>query len=150
MRQSAQFNSPSTTPKIPMSLTVEKFPLYRQRTKSEGGRKIVTITRLDSDGSSVSLKHRRGITFEQESVQLTLGREPIDTGNIAYSLGQGNYASGPEQFAQLLALHAKLLAQATSEAGPLPDDLVAALAQSVANTRSTGNGARSERGALHQ
>lgn len=114
------------------------FPLFRQKTAHDNWRKDVTLTRIDANGTSISLHHQRGLTYELESVELTIGREPIDTGNMAQSLGQGEYASGEAQFAQLLALHARLLAKATEAAGPLPESAADQLLQSVSQLKNNG------------
>jgi hypothetical protein len=147
IRQNVQFSAQSAlvpNANQPNLEVAVDFPLWRQKTKSSGGRKIVTCTRIDADGTSVSLRHTRGTAYEQESVRITIGREPIDKGNLQFSLGQGRYASGPEQFAQLLALHARLLARASDAAGPLPDAASDVLLESVSQIKKSNGGARHE------
>ena len=142
MRQNVQLAQSSllSNNQPPLEVAVD-FPLFRQRTKSTAGRKVITVTRIDADGSSVSLRHTRGTAYESESVRITIGHEPIDKGSMQFSLGQGKYASGPEQFAQLLALHARLLARASDAAGPLPEGASDVLLESVSQIRK-GNGTR--------
>jgi hypothetical protein len=144
-RQNVQFAVQSALiPSINQQSNLEvpvDFPLFRQKTKSGRGRKVVTVTRIDADGASVSLRHTRGTKYAAESVKITIGQEPIDTGVMAYSLGQGKHASGPEQFAQLLALHARLLARASDAAGPLPEAASDALLESVSQIKKS-NGQR--------
>jgi hypothetical protein len=144
MRQPVLFAAQQTIPSAAIqahtpSLEVQvDFPVYRQKTANDNWRKDVTLTRIDASGASVSLRHIRGITYEQESVEITIGREPVDTGNMAYSLGQNEFASGPDQFAQLLALHARLLAKASDQVGAIPEAAADQLLASVNALKQNG------------
>lgn len=141
MRQTIQIENPlasiSTQHQRPIELSLE-FPLFRKEVKADSWRKDITLTRIAEDGSSVSLRYLKSTQYEQETVEFSRGRVAIDTGNIDYTRGVGEYASNEGEFAAMLTLGAKLLAQVTQDIGTLPADAVDPLLQAVTQIKSNG------------
>lgn len=124
------------------------FPLYRKNVQSDNWRKDVLLTRIAEDGSSVSLRYIKANQTDQETVEFSRGHVAIDTGNLDYTRGVGEYASSEAEFVAMVILGTKLLAQFTQELGPLPSEAIEPL-HSVVSSLSRANG-RESRGSLRQ
>ncbi len=135
--------SPSADPRVDIQLD---FPLYRKLVNSDNWRKDITLTRIDQDGKSVSLRYLRSTAYEQETVEFSKGHTAIDTGILDYTRGVGEYACSQEEFVALLTLGAKLLTEVTQELdGTLPTATIEPLYEAVANLRQSNGHRESER-----
>lgn len=139
MRQQVQLSQPQASfgSINPQEIMIE-FPLFRRQIKSDSWRTDITLTCINESGASLSLHYLKANDYDQEVIVLTRGREKIDTGNLDLTRGVGEYASTPQEFAQMLALHTRLLAEATQQFVPVPEDAVQNLVQSVSAARQNG------------
>lgn len=142
MRQNIHIANPlsslSSQPSQPVEVSLD-FPLFRKQVKSDNWRTDFTITRIaDAHGSSVSLHYIKGLHHDQETVELTQGVEKIDTGNLELTRGTGQYASSEQEFSQLVALATNLLANITSEVGPVPPEAAESLISAASRVKNNG------------
>lgn len=153
MRQTVRIENPlakvSSQYQAPVEVTIE-FPLFRKDVKSDNWRKDITLTRIDEDGSSISLRYIKSIQYDQETVEFSRGHIAVDTGDLDYTRGIGEHACSEQEFVAMLALGTKLLAQLSQELGPLSNDALDPLVQAVSALKH-GNGTRENtRAAMRQ
>lgn len=125
----------------PIEVTLE-FPLLRKLVNSDSWRKDILLTRIAEDGSSVQLRYLRGTQGEQETVEFTRGHVPIDTGNLDYTRGVGEYACSEQEFVGMVAHGTKLLAQVTQDIGPLSPNAIEPLDEAVSILKSSNGRTR--------
>ena len=125
----------------PIEIQLE-FPLLRKKVQSDNWRRDVTYTRIAEDGSSITLRYLRSTQYDQETVEFSKGHTAIDTGDIDYTRGVGEYACSESEFIAMLALGTKLLGQLAAELGPLPPAAIDPLFDAIVHLKDKNGGGR--------